>query len=488
MHRLALLLALATACKHSTPDSGQTAGGTPFPDGFRWGAALSGFQADPGCPTMRAEQCEDRHSDWYQWVTDPDLIADPSTHLSGEPLADGPGHWELYPDDFALAADDLNLGAIRVSIEWSRLFPNDPGDVTTVEGLAAKADPDAVAAYDAYFDAIQEAGMTPLVTLNHYTLPLWIHDGKGCHEDIGACSPRGWLEGDRMVDAIALYAGYCARTFGDRVKLWATLNEPLAVVLGGYVMPTADRTNPPGIVDIDLAVQVLETMEHAHAAMYDQIHANDSDASVGVVTNLIAVKAEDPNNADDVRAAQHLDYLMNQAFLNATIDGTLDTNLDGTPDETDPSLSGRMDWVGINYYTRVTVRGLSVPLFPSYPITDFYPTNLWEEYPEGIREVSDEVATRWGLPIYITENGTDDLDNAADRFLLPHLEALHRAIDDGADVRGYFVWTLMDNYEWNHGMSLKFGLYEVDVDTKERTPRPWASIYSEIARSNRISE
>jgi beta-galactosidase len=128
------VILLLLAC---SPDPDPGDGGRAFPQGFLWGASMAGFQVDPGCPSLPAEQCEDRASDWYVWVTDPELIARSSNYLSGEPLSNGPGHWELYEQDFEMAAQDLSLGSLRTSLEWSRLFPQDPGEVQTVDELAA---------------------------------------------------------------------------------------------------------------------------------------------------------------------------------------------------------------------------------------------------------------------------------------------------------------------------------------------------------------
>jgi beta-glucosidase/6-phospho-beta-glucosidase/beta-galactosidase len=153
--------------------------------------------------------------------------------------------------------------------------------------------------------------------------------------------------------------------------------------------------------------------------------------------------------------------------------------VDGVAEEQRPDLAGRLDWLGINYYTRITVRGLQGPIFPGYPRFDFFPEVLWEEYPEGLAEVV-AIGQSYDLPIVITENGTTPTDTSAETFLRPHLDSLLGAIEGGADVRGYLYWSLMDNYEWNHGMDLRFGLYEVDPTTKARSERPIAAAYREI--------
>lgn len=455
-----------------------------FGDDFLWGTATAGFQVDPGCPTLAPEACEDRASDWYQWVTDPDLVAEAGNHLSGEPLANGPGHFELWEDDLDLATA-LGTNTIRVSIEWSRLFPDAAAEsATTVEELAAHADPAAVAWYDAYLDGIVARGLTPIVTLNHYTLPLWVHDGKACHADVTTCSPNGWVDGDRMARLIGLYSGFAAQQYGDRVRWWATLNEPLAIVLAGYLLPSEDRTNPPGVVNTDAAFAVVFNLVQGHAAMYDGVHAYDDDAMVGLVPNLAAVQPLDPENPTDVQGAEDGNYVYNEVMLNAAIYGEFDRNLDGVAEEQHPEVAGRMDFLGVNYYTRITFRGLTGPLFADYPKSDFYPEVLWEEYPEGIAEVS-ALAASYGVPVIITENGTTPTEESGETFLRPHLQALLDERERGTDIRGYCYWSLLDNYEWNHGMSMKFGLYEVDTTTKARTLRTIGQTYADIIAAGR---
>lgn len=482
---------LLAACTAPDEDSAPVPPLTSFPDTFLWGTAVAGFQVDPGCPTIAAETCEDRASDWYQWVTDPDLQGDAGTYLSGDPLALGPGHYELYEQDLARARDELGTTAFRTSIEWSRLFPDGAAEsATTVADLRAHVDADALAWYHAYFDAIGAAGQVPVVTLDHYTLPLWLHDGKACHADLATCADRGWMDIDRLRPALALYSAFCAEEFGGKVDTWATLNEPLAIVLAGYLLPSPDRTNPPGVRDVDAAFTVFWNLVEGHAAMYDAVKAYDTvDAdgdgeasSVGVVHNLVALAPVDADEPADLVAMEHADYVYNRLFLNGTIRGEIDRDMDGVAEETRADLAGRMDWLGINYYTRLTVRGLTAPLYDGYARFDFFPTVFWEEYPDGLYDVV-AVGADYGLPMMITENGTQPTDESGDVFLRPHLAALLRAVSDGMDVRGYFYWSLLDNYEWNHGMGMRFGLYTFDPVTKARTLRPMGGDYAQIVAS-----
>lgn len=492
---LPLMMMLLAACG----DDGETTPNNPeanFPKGFLWGTANAGFQHDPGCPTLSPDRCEDRASDWYQWVSDPDIIADPNAYVAGEPLANAPGMRELYPEMLAEARDVLHNNAIRLSIEWSRLFPDGAAETaTTVDALEAHADPDAVAYYEALFEAAKKAKLTLLVTLNHYTLPLWIHDGKACRADIAGCEDRGWLDQERIVPAIALYAGFCGRKFGKWVDLWATLNEPMATSVAGYVFPSAERSHPPGLqLRFDLAIETLFSQIEAHARMVDAVRAEDlvdadgdgKAARVGTVQNIAAVTAADPSVERADEAVRHASWIYNEVFLEGTAKGRIDRNLDGVVEETRADLAGRMDFIGVNYYTRLYVSPLGGPLAPEYPWLDFLPDisgGLFLVYPEGMLEAL-RLAASYGVPVIVTENGVPDpADDAGDTFLVPHLRAVWSALEEGIDVEGYFYWSLVDNYEWNHGMAMKLGLFGLDLATKARTLRPIGARYAAIVKA-----
>jgi len=497
MRALPILLAgavLLSACEDSPSADG-------FPRGFLWGTAVAGFQVDMGCPTLPAEQCEDRNSDWYAWVSTPSLQEDETTHLSGQPVSIGPGHWELYAEDYARARNELHNNAHRLSIEWSRIFPAPTFGIEGHDALKAIANASAIEHYHQQFASLKTHGLKPLVTLNHYTLPSWIHDAVGCHQDLSTCSPKGWVDRETTVREIAKYAGFVAREFGAEVDLWATLNEPMAVVLPGYIYPSAERTNPPGVMlNSEAAKIVMQALIEAHARMYDAVREEDTQdadgngkpAEIGLVYAMVPVKGKDDANTLDQIAARNVFYLYNSAFLNAVIKGDFDPKLDRKTVHRD-DLAGRMDWLGINYYTRVTVQGTQEPFLPELsPLTNFNPLEVspWENYPQGLYEMAMEVKQKYGLPMYVSENGTADVPNAeiGIQYLTSHLTALQQAVREGADVRGYFWWSLIDNYEWNHGMNMRFGMFAVDETdpAKPRTARPIAEVYRRIATDNRL--
>jgi len=475
---LRILPLMALAACHPEPE-------LAFPSGFLWGSATAGFQVDMGCPTWTDQACVDENSDWYQWVTDPSITSNAALHVTGESVQNGPGMWELYERDIAQMAVDRH-SAYRFSMEWSRLFPDGAAEqATTVDELAAYADPAALNRYHEILNTLAGHGIEPLVTLNHYVMPLWVHDGVACHEDVENCAASGWLDQERITRLIALYAGFCAREFGGKVDRWATLNEPFATTLAGYVQPGEDRSAPPGLslAEGPTIASVINQIV-GHARMYDAVHAEDPNASVGIVLNMVDIHPKDPASELDVRGAEHADHIYHRMFLSGLTAGEWDDDLDGEFDRTRSDLADRLDWIGINYYNQMFTAGLPFPIMPQVPAFDLIPEFSWEPHPAGLERVVG-IAAEYELPILVTENGTPWTDRS-DEVLTGHLAALHAAITAGADVRGYFYWSWVDNYEWNHGMDLQFGLYAFDPATKERKARPVAEVLSNAARRNGI--
>lgn len=462
------------------------------PTNFLFGAATAGFQVDMGCPSS---DCTDTASDWYAWVTDPRIVDTESLHVTGEPLDVSPGMWELFEDDVARMQADGMTG-YRMSLEWSRLFPDGAAEAAlTVDALAAHADPAAVARYHEMFSALRAAGIEPLVTVNHYTLPTWVHDGVACHLDPDGCTADGWVSGERIVPLIARYTAFVAREYGGDVDTWITLNEPYATTIAGYVQPGEDRSAPPGLsLDFGRAVAVARHQIEGHAAMADALRAEDTvDASgdgsavaVGLVMNMAVFEPTDPERPQDVQAATHADYMYHQLYFDAVTVGAWDDDLDGVVDRTRPDLADRLDFIGINYYNRVFVSGLGISLSDELPLFDFLPTFSWDPYPEGLGQVIER-ATAWNLPIIVTENGTPYVEERGVEVLDGHLAAMGEAIAAGADVRGYMYWSYIDNYEWNHGMDLRFGLYTFDPQTKERQARPVLERFRDVMASGQLT-
>jgi beta-galactosidase len=500
-----------------------------FPAKFLWGTAIAGFQADMGGnPAHR-----DQNTDWWAWAHDAANIA--AHRVSGDLPEAGPAFYDHYKEDVRRARLGLRSNTLRLSLEWSRIFPTSTASVDTSGGitLAALQQLDTLASqaevthYRAVFTELRRRHLAPFVTLSHFSLPLWIHDPIAARNALAGIDPSGalptgfgpagWLDA-AIVPEFGKYAAYCAWKFGDLVDLWAPLNEPLVVAVSGYVnVPGAFAGNfPPGAFSFTGTIAVLVNEVAANAAAYDAVKAWDTvdadgdgvAARVGLVHNMVAFQPKNPQSAGDVAGAMHGDYLFNRIFLNAALLGDVDANANGTIDagEHHPELVGKADFVGVNYYLRATASSLGAPISPVIPLLDFLPTLSyqtpqnpsappcpstctefgWEIYPAGLRDVLT-IAGSYGLPVYITENGiADGNDDQRPAYLIRHLQVLQQAIADGvANVRGYYHWSLVDNFEWSSGYYPKFGLYAFDTKKRLRR-RPSAVYYGRIARKNVI--
>jgi beta-galactosidase len=485
-----------------------------FPKGFVFGTAIAGFQVDMGCPTVSAELCEDRASDWYQWITTKRILDNPLLFMSKDPPSSGPGFYELFEKDLDLAAGkgpaELGTRALRLSIEWSRIFPRPTWDVSAHDSLKAIASKEGIDFYHRLFAAMKKRGLEPLVTVNHYSLPLWIHDGNACNQSFDDCvaaGKAGWGDPSRgrIVNEITKYAAFLAKEYGGEVDRWATLNEPFsAVVVAGYIASSPMRSNPPGLsgpwMRIDAAKTATAAMIEAHARMYDAIKAFDKidangdgkAAEVGIVYPYSEILPSSPS-ADDAKQAENARYFFEDMFMDGVAEGRLDENWDKGPGKAPvrPELANRLDFVGVNYYFRFRAKsGGKIGNVQSSllsPYLSFDMTAPFEAAPEGIHPALMRAA-KYKKPIYVTETGTtqDDEPRGA-AWVVKTLSGVRRAIADGADVRGYFAWSLMDNYEWNHGMGMKFGLYQVHPTTKARALRDAGEAYREVVRTRDVS-
>lgn len=492
----------------------------PFPRDFLWGTASSGFQSEAGGTPANV----DRGSDWYEFTTDPGLIAEGV--VSGDTVADGPGFLNEWKGDLNRASKGLDNNAIRLGIEWSRIFPRSTKRIETGRRISGKdlraldraADQRAVKRYRRILRGAQERGMRVMLTLNHFTLPSWIHDplavrsafaGRGPDDPVPEGLERaGWLDRS-SVEEFRKYAAYAAYAFGDEVSLWATVNEPIVLVSQGYVsIPGVTGVKAPAVLNYPAALRAVENLGLANAAAYDAIHAADPRARVGFVHNMVDWRPADQASSADATAAEHADQIFNRTYLEAAVNGWYDTDADGVedPGEVRPRLEDKADFVGVNHYSPGGARSLGAPVTSSIPLFDFLPSITyagtgnpggppcpttctefgWEIDPAGLRSVVEEAAS-YGKPIYVTENGIDDGDDTERAaYLSGYLGSLREAITAGADVRGYFYWSLTDNYEWAEGFAARFGLYGYDPATLRRTMRPSAGLYARIARTGRV--
>ena len=481
-----------------------------FPEGFLWGTATAAFQIEMG----RGEPST--QSDWYAWVHDTDNIT--CGRVSGDLPEDGPGFWELYPVDFRLAREELGNNAVRLSLDWSRIFPHSTesvrvvvehdrfGNVSSVDvgeeamlGLREMADGAAVQRYREILSKAKEMGLTVLLTLYHWPIPLWLHDPIACRDDVEGTDLRGWLD-QRTIVEFAKYAAFAADALGDLVDLYATINEPRIVSEHGYLSERGEF--PPGLNDPSLFLASMKNLSIAHGVAYEQVKRWDVDsvsdlgpATVGVVCVLQYYEPYDPLNELDVASSKFVEYIYNEWFLNSIFRGEYDMDTDKIiqPEEHLPHMVKGCDFLGLNYYTRWRIRHAEKGFrsgfnFEFAPCTEGCTDTGYEVYPQGLRHVLDWAYQRCRRPIYVTENGVADAgDGMRERYLLGHLGQVHAAIhEDGVPVRGYFYWSLIDNLEWADGYKMRFGLFRVDRETKERTPTRAAPVYREIATSNRL--
>jgi beta-glucosidase len=417
-----------------------------FPRGFLWGTATSSHQVEGDCT----------NNDWWLWEQEGGRIL--HDHRSGSACEWWNGRWR---EDLEMAAK-AGQNAHRLSIEWSRIEPR-PG----------KWDQAAVDAYRQMIQGMRELGLTPMVTLHHFTNPSWVQEQEG------------WLN-DVIVDWFERYVRVVVEALSDLVSLWVTINEPNVYAYMGYV----EGVFPPGSKNLSQAFRVMHNMVLAHAAAYHTIHALQPQAQVGLAHHYRGMQPSNPRNPLDRSVAKVRSRLFNDLIPHALKQGRF-----RSPGRSVrmPQAAGTQDFFGLNYYTTETVAfDLKTPMqlfgrgyFPED--ADLSPTGHIANRPEGMWE-----ALRWAhkfdLPIYITENGVEDhTDRLRPRYLAMHIRQLWRAANFNWRLRGYFHWSLVDNFEWERGWTQRFGLWGLDTKTQERIRRPSADLYQEICRENGLS-
>jgi beta-glucosidase len=420
-----------------------------FPTGFTWGTSTAAYQIEGAVR-------EDGRgpSIWDTFAAEPGRITDAS---SGAVACD---HYHRHGEDVDLLAG-LGVDAYRFSIAWPRIQPTGTGPVN----------PAGLAFYDRLVDTLLERGIDPVATLFHWDLPQALQDGGG------------WLARDTAY-RFGDYAGLVAQTLGDRVKLWITLNEPFVHMTMGYAL----GVHAPGKALFFDALPVAHHQLLGHGLAVAAIRAH-SRSPVAITNNYSPVRTAG-DSPDDAAAAGLYDALHNRLFTDPLL-GL------GHPVPMDPALvhdgdldiiATPIDALGVNYYNPTAVRapaesgGLPFDIVPleGYPRTGFD----WPVVPDGLRELLVGLRARYGdalPPLHVTENGCaypdeigddgrcDDPDRIA--YLQAHIGAVEAAIADGVDVRGYFVWSLLDNFEWAEGYTQRFGLVHVDFAALTRTPK-----------------
>lgn len=416
-----------------------------FPPGFKWGVATASHQVEG----------HNINNQWWAWEQEGGRIKDGST----SDLACN--WWANAEADFDRAAD-MGLNALRLSIEWSRVEP-EPGKFN-------------MAALDRYRELLRgliARGLEPMVTLHHFSNPLWL-------EQQGAWMNEG---------TIAYFTRYVERVIqalGEETNFWCTINEPNVYATMSYLLGLF----PPGRRDLKATRTVLRNLLRAHAAAYRAIHRLQPAAQVGLAHNLRIFDPVNPNSYFDRLAAWVQDLGFNQSIIKAVWNGWWIPPIGLRPAF---SLRHTLDWIGLNYYTRDLVAfdsGAPDSLYgraTHAPDAELLDGGYGELYEKGLFRAIKRLG-KLGIPIHITENGVPDSDgDQRSRALILHLHQLWKSLQYNHRIQGYYHWTLVDNFEWAEGWSLRFGLIELDPETQERTPRPAAELYAAIARGNAIT-
>ena len=457
-----------------------------FPPGFLWGAATAAYQIEGAAAEGGRGQ-----SIWDAFCRKPGAVADGHT---GDVACD---HYHRAAEDVDLMRD-LNLAAYRFSISWARCMPD-----------GVTPNPEGIAFYSTLVDQLLAAGVTPWVTLYHWDLPQALED-------------RGGWAVRETAERFADYAAVMHEALGDRVRFWTTLNEPWCSAFLGYAV----GVHAPGRRDPSAALAAVHHLLLGHGLAVRRLRRRDPEATLGITLNLTVADPADPARDHDRDAARRVDGQSNRLFLDPLFRGEYPADvLDdvahlGMGDVVLPGdldvISERLDVLGVNYYhgDAFTMEpdqrpGAPVETAPPMVAADGIrqvPRGLpltgmgWEVQPEGLRRLLIRLQRDYtgpaGIPIYITENGAafEDVPDEAgfvdDRARLAyfdqHLRALHAALADGVDVRGYFAWSLLDNFEWAFGYHQRFGLVRVDYETQRRIPKASGLWYAKVAASNAL--
>lgn len=429
----------------------------PLSRAFVWGVSTSSYQIEG------AEQVDGRGpSIWDGFCRQPGRIANGDT---GEQACD---HYHRYREDIALMRS-LGVKAYRFSVAWPRVLP-------TGRGVANEA---GLAFYDRLVDGLLDVGIEPWLCLYHWDLPQAL-------QDLG-----GWTNRD-SAGWFADYARLIAGRLGDRVKRFATFNEPSVFTLFGYSL----GWHPPATNDLESFYAAIHHVNLAHGAAIDVLRGQVPGVSLGVIHNMQPSRPVRPTAADR-KAAALLDDIWNRAFPDPQLIGDYPASLHGGIDvhrrEGDMErICQPIDWLGINHYSPIYARAEGAsPLgfaWADAPAEVPRSTTGWQLDPRAFRDTLLDAHDRYGLPIYVTENGAGAVEKPdpagavrdAERidYLSRYIDALHEAVEIGADVRGYFVWSLLDNFEWGAGYANRFGLVYVDYATQRRIPKQSAGWYA----------
>jgi len=393
-----------------------------FPENFLWGVSTSAYQIEGGIK-----------NDWSEWemkrIRERGL--DSANFFAGISC----DSYNRYKEDLQLI-NDLNCGAYRFGIEWSRIEP-----------LEGEYDMNEIKHYRKILVEMRRKKIKSVVTIWHWTNPIWL-------------SNKGGWSNDQVIAHFTAYSELLIKELGDLVDFWVTLNEPMIHVLNGYVI---NKFPPQNFFKLKKAKKVFDNLYQAHNKVYELFHQINPEVQVGFTQIINFIEPNKKWNLFDNLVSRIFKYFWNESFLEKT--------------------KNRLDYIGVDYYFHDRVS-----FWPPFKRNENKKVNDmgWEIYPEGIYHVA-KFLEKYNLPIYIMENGLPDAeDRLRENFIKNHLVFLHKAIEEGVPVKGYFYWSLLDNFEWAAGFSARFGLYEVDRKTLNRTARKSAYYYGGICGNNSL--
>lgn len=417
-----------------------------FPEGFLWGTATSAHQVEG----------QNSNNNWTAWENEPGRI------INNDKAGLACGWWNgRWKEDLQNAAND-GQNAHRFSVEWSRIQP-----------APDHWDDSALDQYREMAKGIRGMGLKPVVTLHHFTDPLWIYEMGGWENDE---TPRYFEKFVRKVVA----------ALKNEVDFWVTLNEPNGLVVSAYV----SGDFPPGKKDFKAAFRALKNLIRAHAAAWHAIHEIQPDAMASYALYFRGFFPKRNWSPLDALAAKSLKNSVNEVFSNAIKDGQVKFAL--YKDFIREAI-GTQDYIGIQYYSSDMVS--FSPINPGELFTkrscpsgaSMSETNFIADVPDGMTQAL-KWAHQFKLPIYITENGVEDSkDTLRPSYIARHLHRVWRAANANYQIKGYFHWSQVDNFEWERGWSQRFGLWELDIESQKRTRRGSADLYSAICKENGLS-
>lgn len=436
-----------------------------FPDDFLWGASTSAYQIEGAWDAGGKGP-----SIWDTFTHTPGKVASGHT---GDVACD---HYHRWAEDVAILRE-LGVGAYRFSVSWPRVLPTGSGAINR-SGLDF---------YDRLVDALLDASIDPWVCLYHWDLPQALQD-RG-----------GWQDRD-VVERFGDYSDVVLERIGDRVSHVAMVNEPSVAAMVGHLF----GIHAPGLTDLQAYAAATHHLNLATGVGVERARSM-CDAEVGTILSLPPVHPKTDDEGDQ-HAAELFDAAWNGAYLDPLFHGrypaVLELMLDAHVRDGDMAqIQQPLDWLGVNLYFRQLVEAdphSFVGMKPADPDPDAETTDMgWEVSPDALHERLVDLKERYGNPpVYVTENGAaypeperveapiDDGERVS--YLRRHVLEVHRAIEDGADVRGYFVWSLLDNFEWAEGFEKRFGIVHVDFETLARTPKRSYAWYQDVIRAHAV--